>query len=1130
MSLAEDIGPAITEDASTLREMLVKSTRLHPNHPALVSMYQNASLLSSDHTSDGDGSLSWTYQQLDDKAEILASSLYTRGLRPGMRIAVFLPNGAEWTLLFWTSVKMGIIFVSLDERAVPKKDEIHHFLDVTRPSAIFVSSDANARSLMDNTALDLGETLVKVVTESTSACAEGWESFADCLTARNASNGIDSTDQGQSNVLQLTNGFHRKLNDRTDNDLSSTIYILFTSGTSGLPKACPLTNKNIWASSVAAKGLYRLSPTDRIMINSPPSHSMGVSSSILAWANGTTAVVPSPAFDAKLTLETIEKMKCTHMAAIPVMLLALFKQPNFHPAKTQSLQWVLLGGTIVSPATFGMAISPELLGASEAVAGFGMTEGLPICGSLPGKELVVHRGAVSLGQALAGVRIRICESEGHEVLRRGETGELHYGGDIVISGYLHGDNTSFYDDDFGHWISTGDEAMMDDEANIFIFGRYKDIIIRGGENLSPGLIENCIGRAMVQGQIVGIPDEIAGEVPLAIVQTSDQGQIPKAEIHNLIMESLGPACLPTAYLTLAELGLTSFPLTTSGKVRKTHLRHLVLEHMSRESTRGQSVYSNGVSVDMSDPVETFLEKAVASLTGLSQQSVHRDQPLSTMLDSINILRLQAQIQRGMSKSIPIDRLLGDTTVRLLASELQDIPTEHSPAVKSYRMQGPPTALDMVHTHDDPRCAARTKAQAEILLSKHGLSWDDVEAIFPFPALSAGSFDVMRPLGFSVRFTFLTKSISASQLRLALESTLEKWSMFRSLAMRFDNIPLFIIVRACSAILQASIFEAPEIKSHDDLGHLRLSKSEDANVHPAGGSPLASFIITRVKSTGTAAMLMLAHHSIFDAISIGAFFRDLEANIHGSPTTELHTSYKLFADTYYLHNQSQTAQNSIAYHVSRFRGIAHLRETAWPAQRTVGTFIGDDTGYSIPPGLRNPLHLQKRTQIDNDGGYAGMLGIQRTLPLSSIPLLHSSHGISTPVFFKAALALLTSHLSHSSEIIFAQSQAGRSWPFLQPHLAAHLPNPVTLAGSTLAVVFNRIHVSPDDTVGAFLSHLEQEQMDLTKHAHAPVSAVLAGLGARDAAALMAGRRHLFNWNPVLGDSATAMEKAELGILK
>ncbi|KAL9028209.1 MAG: hypothetical protein Q9180_007202, partial [Flavoplaca navasiana] len=218
-----------------------------------------------------------------------------------------------------------------------------------------------------------------------------------------------------------------------------------------------------------------------------------------------------------------------------------------------------------------------------------------------------------------------------------------------------------------------------------------------------------------------------------------------------------------------------------------------------------------------------------------------------------------------------------------------------------------------------------------------------------------------------------------------------------------------------------------------LGNLRHSEAGDINVHPASGYPLARFAITHVKSTGTAVLRMLAHHSVFDAVSIGAFFRDLEANIRGSHTTDIHTSYKLFADTYYLHSQSLTAQNSIAYHVSRLRGIAHL------------------PGPNNAPSAPSSATIQATPSLPT---YA-TLSSSKNAPKSRTTAV-TQHGISAPVFFIAALALLTSRLSHSSEIIFAQSQAGRSWPFLEPHLAAYLPNPITIAGNTLGLVFDRIH--------------------------------------------------------------------------
>ena len=179
------------------------------------------------------------------------------------------------------------------------------------------------------------------------------------------------------------------------------------------------------------------------------------------------------------------------------MLLALLKQPNFDPVKTRSLQHVHLGGTVILPSIISAATDPKMLGVPRVSVGFGMSEGLPMIGVNTNEGLRVERGSVGMGKALPGLKLRICRDGSREVLGRGETGELHVSGDMIIGGYLYGDNQPFYDDDEGHWIATGDQAIMDTDGVIFILGRYKDIIIRGGENISPALIESCMGEAGV---------------------------------------------------------------------------------------------------------------------------------------------------------------------------------------------------------------------------------------------------------------------------------------------------------------------------------------------------------------------------------------------------------------------------------------------------------------------------------------------------------------------------------------------------------------------------------------------------------------------------------------------------------
>lgn len=153
---------------------------------------------------------------------------------------------------------------------------------------------------------------------------------------------------------------------------------------------------------------------------------------------------------------------------------------------------------MISPETLAAAADSEKCDVKEVITVYGMSEVVPVLGTNPRRPLKVQNGFLGFDLMLAGTRIRVCESKSRKVLRRGEIGELHLGGSGVIGEYMYGDNKVFYDDESGHWIATGDQAKMEEDGAIYIIGRYKDIIIRGGENLSSALIENCLEKTGVK--------------------------------------------------------------------------------------------------------------------------------------------------------------------------------------------------------------------------------------------------------------------------------------------------------------------------------------------------------------------------------------------------------------------------------------------------------------------------------------------------------------------------------------------------------------------------------------------------------------------------------------------------------
>ncbi|KAL8734760.1 MAG: hypothetical protein Q9181_003067 [Wetmoreana brouardii] len=785
-----------------------------------------------------------------------------------------------------------------------------------------------------------------------------------------------------------------------------------------------------------------------MILTAPPSQGIAMYNMIHTWVNGATLVVPSPDFEAKAMLDGIEKMKCTHTSVVPTVVLALLKYSAFHSRRTKSLERVSLGGTIIPPNVLHAATDLDQLGATEALVTYGMTEARGLCASSSREGIKIDRGAVCVGRPLPGAKVRICHPESKNSAARGEIGEIHLGGDMLISGYLYGDNEPFYTDDAGRWMATGDRGKMDEQ-----------------------------GKAGVLGHVVGIPDDIAGEVPVAVVEAPDQSRIPRAEIREIVLESLGSTCLPTTYPTLADLGLLSSPVISSGKIDKIGLRKAVLDYLSSEdllpdpSTNSRTFSDTGKS-------PTLVGMLLAKLIGQQQDSIPRDRPLSTMLDSINILRLQANIQQRTGKNLPIENLLGDVTVSTLANTLDHVRSANVLPAESEGRNRPPAPADMVHAHDDPRSAEQTMAQARLLLAKIGLFWEDVDDVYPLLPLFRPSLNAERPLTQTMRAVYVILSFGPSLLRKALERSLQKWSILRSIAMKFNDTGLLVIVKLCKAMLQASIFELPDVESPGHLRRLRFPRSEDGNMHPTHGGPLARFLIVGVKDTGSSGLMMSVHHLTFDAISIQAFKRDLDLSICDESLSEPYTDYNLFADTYYQYSNSLPAQKDI--------------------------------------------NFQERSHVDIDNGDAGLQGIRKVAKLDDLPELVSQHQLLASMVFKAACAIVNSQLSGSTEVIFPSMQAARQWPFLDPNIAKYLPNPVTIAGPTVGWAMNRIRIEANAKVSNLLTTLQEVQFLQTRHAHAPIQAVASQLNDADATNFRAAWRQLLNISPNAGGRAAEMQ--------
>ena len=292
---AESVGEPLCNPPEPIRDTLNKTSNAYAGNLAVASLYQSPSSQLFDTLGTSKEYVEWTYGELNQKAERLASCLSTKGVCRGARVAVFLFNSAELVLLFWASTKLGAVLVPLDPRTTPRKELVHHYLTVIQPIVLVVVDETVAQALEQSNSSDLERITLKITLQPQVRFNSAWYPL-EILA-------------GKCQVDEHT----AALEPQGVSCVEDVILIVFTSGTSGLPKACPHTTKTLWAATQAADSFRLLDPSHRLAQHMPPSHITGICDMIHFWISGAAVVFPSPAFDAKATIVAIEKLRCTHM-------------------------------------------------------------------------------------------------------------------------------------------------------------------------------------------------------------------------------------------------------------------------------------------------------------------------------------------------------------------------------------------------------------------------------------------------------------------------------------------------------------------------------------------------------------------------------------------------------------------------------------------------------------------------------------------------------------------------------------------------------------------------------------------------------------------------------------------------
>lgn len=492
-----------------------RNARLYPDRPAIVT--ENGPAIS--------------HKALRDRVWRLVDALMRAGLKKGDRAGILARNSADYLTLYFALGSLGIVLVPLN--FLLKAGDLEFRMAHADLNVLFIDGEfiPVLDGLSDGIRRGLGGRIFAMSSDETAA----YPSLATLI----------GSGEARAPDVQVSP--------------EDTLYIGYTSGTTGTPKGALVSHRAIVVGYLYKALDYGLTPDDVTLNAGPYWHSAPRDFASLAIYLGGTAIVPEK-FDPKAYLELVEKYRVTNSFVVPTMLERLVECSALATADVSSLRCLISGGAPL-PSTvkekvlkaFGPALT-EFYGATET----------RIVTAIHSSDLATHDRSV--GRPIREVEIRVLDEAGHEV-PAGEVGEVYIRGPGLFSGYWR-DPERTRAAHRGEWFSLGDMGRVDDDGFLYLVDRKQDMIISGGENIFPNDIEECLQRhpGVREAAVIGVPDDRWGEVVVAYVIPGGQKPSPD-ELMAFCAERL-PGYMKPRRIEFCQ----SLPRNPTGKLLRRELR------------------------------------------------------------------------------------------------------------------------------------------------------------------------------------------------------------------------------------------------------------------------------------------------------------------------------------------------------------------------------------------------------------------------------------------------------------------------------------------------------------------------------------------------------------------------------
>lgn len=500
----------------------------------------------------------FTWKNVNKITYMLSNLMLEQGIRKGDRVGIYGMNSASWIITFLAIQRIGAVSVLIN--SCYKESELKNCIEIADIRFLFYLGNGKYYENIIS-GLKKKHELRNIKFYNMEHSYSEWMKLANRVDSEVSSSYEVSKDE-------LFEG-------STEADAKQLSCILFTSGTTNNCKGVKLSHYSLVNNALEVTKEMRWGEEDVMCLAVPLFHCFGVTVSLLASVIAGMKISLLDKYKTIEVCEAIEKMKCTVLNGVPSMFLAMIKNPEFNKYDLSSLRSGIIAGSPIFKKDY-LDICAALDGVKLQTS-YGLTEASP-CVSISRYDDSIELKATSAGRVIDNVNVNIVDRSSGRVCKVGEVGEIFVSGYNITQGYLSNDPVICDAVGEDGWLKTGDLGYLDENKYLHIVGRRKNLIIRGGENISPQEIEQFIKEVVPKKEVYvfGKHSEVLQEEIVACIEAKES-EILKDEIKDFMKKNVSRYKMPSDFVFI-----DSFPRTVTGKIDEKNLR-LIAEKMLKSA-------------------------------------------------------------------------------------------------------------------------------------------------------------------------------------------------------------------------------------------------------------------------------------------------------------------------------------------------------------------------------------------------------------------------------------------------------------------------------------------------------------------------------------------------------------------